>query len=110
MRTFPRAGISVGPTVAPASDRPDSARASPRKLDLTQDVSQSNGIMPATRKTRSGIWLRVLTGISVCSAWALRAGSDLQSPVVAGDRAEFKLQRPEIYHSGWIDLNKNGVK
>ncbi len=100
----------MGPTVAPASDRPDSARASPRKLDLTQDVSQSNGIMPATRKTRSGIWLRVLTGISVCSAWALRAGSDLQSPVVAGDRAEFKLQRPEIYHSGWIDLNKNGVK
>ena len=36
-------------------------------------------------------------------------GTDLQSPVVAGG-GTFQLQRPEIYHRGWIDLNKNGVK
>ena len=66
--------------------------------------------MQSTRLPTFAKSLLVLTGISVCSAWALHAASDLQSPVVAGDRAEFKLQRPELYHSGWIDLNKNGVK
>ena len=66
--------------------------------------------MQSTRLPTFAKSLLVLTGISVCSAWALHAASDLQSPVVAGDRSEFKLQRPELYHSGWIDLNKNGVK
>jgi hypothetical protein len=32
-----------------------------------------------------------------------------QSPVVAGGGG-FKIQRPEIYHPGWLDLNKNGLK
>jgi len=36
-------------------------------------------------------------------------GVDLQAPVVAGG-GTFEPQRPGIYHRGWIDLNKNGVK
>jgi beta-glucosidase len=35
--------------------------------------------------------------------------TDLQSPVVAGD-GTFNLARPEMYHRGWVDLNKNGAK
>jgi beta-glucosidase len=38
------------------------------------------------------------------------ADTDIQSPVVAGGSGGFALQRPEIYHAGWVDLNKNGVK
>jgi beta-glucosidase len=33
----------------------------------------------------------------------------LESPVVAGG-GTFRLERPEIYRRGWVDLNKNGVK
>ena len=47
---------------------------------------------------------------SVALATGTRAqGTDLASPVVAGG-GTFQLQRPEIYHHGWIDLNKDGVK
>ena len=66
--------------------------------------------MQATRVTPFAKWLLVLTGLSACAALVLNAESDLKSPVVAGDHAEFKLQRPEIYHPGWVDLNKDGVK
>lgn len=66
--------------------------------------------MHLLRETHTAKWFVVLTGIGVCAARLLPAAGDLQAPVVAADRAEFKLQRPEIYHSGWIDLNKNGVK
>src|SRR5664280_1561220 len=80
------------------------------KLDLIHHVSQSKGSMHLLREIHTAKWLVVLTGIGVCAARLLPATGDLQAPVVAADRAEFKLQRPEIYHSGWIDLNKNGVK
>jgi beta-glucosidase len=39
---------------------------------------------------------------------ALGAETSLQSPVVAGGGG-FKIQRPEIYRRGWLDLNKNGL-
>ncbi len=55
-------------------------------------------------------WLPVLIGLGVGAAQFARAESDLKSPVVAGDHTAFKLQRPEIYHPGWVDLNKDGVK
>jgi len=45
-------------------------------------------------------------GLSLTAA----AEGDLQSPVVAGGGGDFALRRPELYHQGWIDLNKNGVK
>lgn len=66
--------------------------------------------METTRAHRLARGLIVLIGLCAGGAALLRAESDLKSPVVAGDSTEFKLQRPGIYHSGWIDLNKNGVK
>jgi beta-glucosidase len=66
--------------------------------------------MHSIRATVLTKWLLVLTGLGACVVCALKAESDLKSPVVAGNQTEFKLQHPEIYHSGWIDLNKNGVK
>lgn len=36
-------------------------------------------------------------------------GDEIQAPVVAGG-GEFALQKREIYHDGWVDLNKNGLK
>ena len=66
--------------------------------------------MYATRRMHRPYLLPVLAGIGICASQLLSAATDLQSPVVAGDRAEMRLMRPEIYHSGWIDLNKNGAK
>ena len=53
---------------------------------------------------------RLLFLAGCAAAGTLSAQVNLQSPVVAGERAGLKLQRPEIYRAGWIDLNKNGVK
>ena len=50
----------------------------------------------------------IAAGVAATSAWS--ADTDIQSPVVAGGSGGFALQRPEIYHAGWVDLNKNGVK
>jgi beta-glucosidase len=50
----------------------------------------------------------VAVGVTAIRAWS--ADTDIQSPVVAGGSGGFALQRPEIYHAGWVDLNKNGVK
>ena len=51
------------------------------------------------------------TLLAACTlaAFALSEETSLQSPVVAGGGG-FKIQRPEIYRRGWLDLNKNGVK
>jgi beta-glucosidase len=48
------------------------------------------------------------------AAWLLPAAAAadpdiIQSPVLAA-AAETPLRRPEIYHSGWTDFNKNGIK
>ena len=62
---------------------------------------------PTPRPVR---WLLALAAFGVCAARGTGAEAALQSPVVAGDPAGFKVQRPEIYHAGWIDLNKNGTR
>jgi len=36
--------------------------------------------------------------------------SDPKAPAVAGDDGSFALHQPGMYHSGWVDLNKNGTK
>jgi beta-glucosidase len=66
--------------------------------------------MQPTRVFSFSKCLLVLMGLGAWATGTLKAESDLKSPVVAGGGVEFKLQRPEIYHSGWIDLNKDGVK
>jgi beta-glucosidase len=48
------------------------------------------------------------TGLAATGAWC--ADAEIQSPVVTGDSGGFALKRPEIYHAGWVDLNKNGSK
>ena len=52
-----------------------------------------------------------LTGLAAGALAALAAGenADLQSPVLSGGGG-FRLQHPEMYHRGWVDLNKNGAK
>lgn len=49
--------------------------------------------------------------LAACTLATLAIGEDAgpQSPVVA-DGGGFKIQRPEMYHHGWLDLNKNGLK
>jgi beta-glucosidase len=59
---------------------------------------------------RMKMWGIALVGAGVIAVRAWSADTDIQSPVVAGGNGGFVLQRPEIYHSGWIDLNKNGAK
>jgi beta-glucosidase len=55
--------------------------------------------------------LGVLAGAAggPAGARATAADTEIQAPVLAA-AAEVPLQRPEIYHPGWIDLDKNGVK
>lgn len=40
---------------------------------------------------------------------SLAATADIQAPVVVSGGG-FALQRPQMYHNGWVDLNKNGKK
>ena len=40
---------------------------------------------------------------------ALGEKADLQSPVVAAGGG-YRIQRPEMYHRGWVDLNRNGLQ
>jgi beta-glucosidase len=54
--------------------------------------------------------LLALAGVSVLAASALGRESDPKAPVVAGDGDSFALQQPGMYHPGWVDLNKNGIK
>ena len=54
--------------------------------------------------------LVALAGISLTALSSLGVEDNLQSPVVAGDSGSFELHQPGIYHPGWIDLNKNGIK
>ncbi len=51
------------------------------------------------------------TLLAACTlvALALSEEPSLQSPIVAGGGG-FKIQRPEMYRRGWLDLNKNGLK
>jgi beta-glucosidase len=50
----------------------------------------------------------IATGLIATSVGG--ADTDIQSPVVPGGSSGFAPKRPEIYHAGWVDLNKNGVK
>ena len=55
---------------------------------------------------------KLILGVVIAGAPAVIGfgqNADLQAPVVAGGGI-FKLERPEMYHPGWVDLNKNGVK
>jgi beta-glucosidase len=67
----------------------------------------------------------MMMGVSICQwarkphvallcavlAWVpgLAGAPEAQSPILAGE-ADVVLKRPDIYHPGWNDLNKNGVR
>jgi hypothetical protein len=46
---------------------------------------------------------------TLVTALVVAENADIAAPVVAGGGG-FERLKPEMYHSGWIDLNKNGVK
>ena len=50
-----------------------------------------------------------LIATGTLAAFALSEETSLQSPLVAGGGG-FRIQRPEMYHQGWVDLDKNGLK
>jgi len=56
------------------------------------------------KKTAAGMVLLV-----ALAATGFGQGADQQAPALAGGGA-LQPQRPGIYHRGWIDLDKNGVK
>jgi len=53
----------------------------------------------------------LLTALASAALVAPAAGdnTDLQSPVLSSGGG-FRIQHPEMYHRGWVDLNKNGTK
>jgi beta-glucosidase len=53
----------------------------------------------------------IIALFAACTLATLAMSEDAgpQSPVVAGG-GSFKIQRPEMYYHGWLDLNKNGLK
>ena len=54
-------------------------------------------------------WRPALGGAVFVLAPALGTAQIVQSPVLTGE-SEVVLQRPEMYHPGWNDLDKNGAK
>jgi beta-glucosidase len=48
--------------------------------------------------------------VGAFAAAAIGQNNDIQSAVVAGGGGGFSLKKPEMYHTGWVDLNKNGKK
>jgi beta-glucosidase len=66
--------------------------------------------MNPTIPTLHRLLLVALAGSGVLVPFSAGAGNEVQSPVLAGDDSGFELHQPGIYHSGWIDLNKDGVK
>lgn len=54
--------------------------------------------------------ISLLTLFIAGASFSFGAGADIQAPVVSGGDSALVLAHPEIYHAGWIDLNRNGVR